>query len=62
MIRRKEVFINMRKLAVVLFIIGVIMIVSVICYEIYDFYHDYECSTTTDFKWFMKNGCMKYVR
>ena len=51
----------MRKLAVVLFIIGVIMIVSGICYEIYDFYHDYECSTTQDMNWFIDNGCMKYI-
>ena len=49
------------KIVIVLAIIGTLMIVSGVIYEIFDFYNDYQCSTTTDIKWFIENDCMRYV-
>ena len=49
------------KIVIVLAIIGTLMIVSGVIYEIFDFYNDYQCSTTTDINWFMENNCMRYV-
>ena len=49
------------KIAIVLAIIGAVMIITGIIYEIVDFYNDYQCSTSQDINWFMKHGCMRYV-
>lgn len=49
------------KIAIVLAIIGALMIVSRVIYEIVDFYNDYQCSTSQDINWFMENNCMRYV-
>lgn len=49
------------KIAIVLAIIGVVMVVSLVIYEMIDFYNDYQCSTSQDINWFMENNCMRYV-
>ena len=49
------------KIAIVLAIIGALMIVSGVIYEMVDFYNDYKCSTAKDINWFMENNCMRYV-
>ena len=49
------------KITIVLAIIGVVMLVSWIIYEMVDFYNDYKCSTSQDINWFMENNCMRYV-
>ena len=49
------------KISIVLAIIGVVMIITGIIYEIVDFYNDYQCSTSQDLNWFMENNCMRYV-
>ena len=49
------------KVAILLAIIGALMIVSEVIYEMVDFYSDYKCSTSQDINWFMKNNCMRYV-
>ena len=49
------------KIAIVLAIIGALMIVSWVIYEMVDFYNDYKCSTTKDINWFIENNCMRYV-
>lgn len=49
------------KIAIVLAIIGVVMVVSLVIYEMIDFYNDYKCSTSQDINWFMENNCMRYV-
>ena len=51
----------MKKLSYVLAIIGALMIVSGVLYEMVDFYNDYKCSTSQDINWFMENNCMRYV-
>lgn len=51
----------MKKLSYVLAIIGALMIVSGVIYEMIDFYNDYQCSTSQDINWFMENNCMRYV-
>ena len=51
----------MKKVSYVLAIIGEVMIVSGVIYEMVDFYNDYQCSTTKDINWFMENNCMRYV-
>ena len=51
----------MKKLSYVLAIIGALMIVSGVIYEMVDFYNDYKCSTSQDINWFMENNCMRYV-
>lgn len=51
----------MKKLSYVLAIIGAIIIIAGIIYEIVDFYNDYQCSTSQDINWFMENNCMRYV-
>ena len=48
------------KIAIVLAIIGALMIVSGVIYEMVDFYNDYKCSTSQDINWFMENNCIKY--
>lgn len=45
--------------ALVLAVIGVLMIIAGV---LVDFYLDYQCSTTTDIKWFIENNCMRYMR
>ena len=50
---------NGKFLALVLAIIGVLMIIAGV---LVDFYLDYQCSTTTDVKWFTENNCMRYIR
>lgn len=45
--------------ALVLAIIGVLMIIAGV---LVDFYQDYQCSTTTDIKWFVENNCMRYMK
>lgn len=50
---------NGKFLALVLAIIGVLMIIAGV---LIDFYLDYQCSTTTDVKWFIENNCMRFVR
>ena len=49
------------KIAIVLAIIGAVMIVSGVIYEMVDFYNDYKCSTAKDINWFMENNGMRYV-
>lgn len=49
------------KITIVLAIIGALMIVSGVIYKMVDFYNDYQCSTSQDINWFMKNNCMRYV-
>lgn len=48
-------------LAKILIVLVVIMILVGIGYTLYDFHNDYQCSTTTDIKWFIENNCMRYV-
>ena len=31
-------------------------------YELNEFYEDYKCSTTTDFEYFKKNNCIRFVK
>lgn len=50
----------MKKINIIL-IIGIIMILLGIFWQIIDFYNDYKCSTTKDINWFMENNCMRYV-
>ena len=45
----------------IILIIGIIMILLGIFWQIIYFYNDYKCSTTKDIGWFMNNNCMKYV-
>ena len=52
----------MKKVSYVLAIIGSLMIVSGVIYEMVDFYNDYQCSTSQDINWFMENNCMRYMR
>lgn len=49
------------KIAIVLAIIGAVMIISGVIYEMVDFYNDYQCSTSQDINWFIENNCMRYV-
>lgn len=51
----------MKKLAIILGVLGLIIIISVVIYEAIDFYNDYQCSTSKDINWFMENNCMRYV-
>lgn len=52
----------MKKLSIILWVLGLIMIISGVIYEAIDFHNDYKCSTTTDIKWFTDNNCMRYMR
>lgn len=58
----KRVFYILEKIAYVLIAIAVIMIILGITLTMIDFYNDYQCSTTTDIKWFIDNDCMRYVK
>ena len=49
-------------IVVVLTIAIVYGLIMSILYEIVDFYNDYQCSTTTDIKWFIENNCMRYMK
>lgn len=51
----------MKKISYVLAIIGAVIIIAGIIYEIVDFYNDYQCSTTRDIEWFIENNCMRYM-
>ena len=50
------------KIAIVLAIIGTLMIVSGVIYEMVDFYNDYKCSTTTDVNYYIDNNCRRFER
>lgn len=52
----------MRKAGFILLYIAVAMISLGITLTMIDFYNDYQCSITTDVKWFIENDCVKYVR
>lgn len=51
-----------KKIAIILIIIAILMMLAGIIYGLIDFYNDYQCSTTTDIKWFIDNDCMRYMK
>lgn len=52
---------RLRKLAIILIIIAIVMILTGILLTLVNFYNDYQCSTTTDIKWFIENDCMRFM-
>lgn len=52
---------KLRKLAIVLIIIAIVLILTGILLTLVEFYNDYQCSTTTDVKWFMEHNCMRFM-
>lgn len=46
---------------IIIIFIFILMIFTILfAVEMYDFYKDYQCSTTTDLNWFVNNHCEKY--
>lgn len=52
---------RLSNLLIALIIIGIAMILTGILITLVNFYNDYQCSTTTDIKWFIENDCMRYM-
>jgi len=52
---------RLRKLSIILIIISIVMILTGILLTLINFYNDYQCSTTTDIKWYLENDCMRFM-
>lgn len=37
-------------------------LLALFIYVMIDFKNDYDCSTTTDVKWYVEHNCMRYER
>lgn len=50
------------RLVFILAAIGFFMIIVGIIFSLIDFYNDYECSTTTDYKYWKSHNCIRYCK
>ena len=50
------------RIVFVCIVIGILLILIGFIFGIIDFHKDYQCSTTTDPKWFIEHDCMRYVK
>lgn len=51
-----------KKYLIIIAIFFILIILGLFIYELIDFYNDYQCSTTNDLEWFLKNNCMRYIK
>lgn len=52
---------RLSNLLIALIIISIVMTLTGILLTLINFYNDYQCSTTTDIKWFIENNCMRFM-
>ena len=50
------------KVILVLTLIMIAVLFILFIYVMIDFKNDYDCSTTTDIKWYIEHNCMRYER
>lgn len=50
------------RLVFILVILGFFMIIIGIIFSLIDFYNDYECSVTTDYKYWKSHNCIRYCK
>lgn len=46
----------------IVILVGVVAFVGWFIYELDDMIKNYQCSTTTDIKWYVDNDCLKYYK
>jgi len=52
---------RLSNLLIALIIVSIVMILTGILLTLVNFYNDYQCSTTTDIKWYIENDCMRFM-
>ena len=50
------------RLVFILAAIGFFMIIIGIIFSLIDFHNDYECSVTTDYKYWKSHNCIRYCK